>query len=129
EDRYPHLGRQARSWVSDAPLAQRVGERRRQRGQLDQLALLELRTRRDDGLTLPGEVAALLEYVARGLEGCRDGGDWGGGVGRVGDCVHEELLQCAGAPEENLALVGEMPEKRSLGQSGTLSDLGDGRVL
>ncbi|HEX4563362.1 MAG TPA: hypothetical protein VH115_02810 [Solirubrobacteraceae bacterium] len=38
-------------------------------------------------------------------------------------------MQLAGATEENVALVGEVPEERSLCEPGALGDLGDGRLL
>ncbi len=53
----------------------------------------------------------------------------GGGVGRVGDGAHEQLLQRAGAPEQHLALVGEVAEERSLREPRPLGDLGHGGVL
>ncbi len=43
EDSDPGLGGQTRGWVVDAAPAQRVGERRGERRELDQLALLQLR--------------------------------------------------------------------------------------
>ena len=43
--------------------------------------------------------------------------------------LDEQLLQRAGAREQNLALVGEVPEERSLGQPGPLGDLRHGGLL
>ena len=48
---------------------------------------------------------------------------------RIGDRVDEQLLQRAGAAEQHLALVGEVPEERPLGQPGALGDLSDGRLV
>ena len=50
-------------------------------------------------------------------------------VGRAGDRAHDQLLQRVGAGEQDLALVGEMPEERPLGQPRARGDLGDGRLL
>ena len=60
---------------------------------------------------------------AGGLEGRGDRVDRRRGIRRAGDGAHEELLQRARAPEQDLALVGEVPEERSLGQPGPLGDL------
>ena len=49
--------------------------------------------------------------------------------GRRGDRADQELLQCARAREQDLALVGEVPEERSLGHSCRLGDLRDRGVL
>ena len=68
EDGDTRLGGQARGWVGHAAPAQRDGERRGQRGELDQFALLKVRVRGDDGLPLPGVFAALLKQRAGGLE-------------------------------------------------------------
>jgi hypothetical protein len=48
-------------WVSDAAPAQRVGERRGKRSELDQLAFLKHWVLGNDGLALSGAFAALLE--------------------------------------------------------------------
>src|SRR5262245_42313562 len=61
EDGDPRLPGQARRPLGDAAFAQRPGERRAERGELDQLTFPQLRVRVDDRLPLPGEVAALLE--------------------------------------------------------------------
>jgi len=47
----------------------------------------------------------------------------------VGDRSDEQLLQCNGSVEQHLALVGEVPEERALGQSGAPSDLRDRGVV
>ena len=44
-------------------------------------------------------------------------------IGRFGNRADEELFQGAGAGEQNLALVGEVPEERSLRESGPFGDL------
>ena len=115
--------------VADAAPAQRVGERRRERRELDQLALLQLGVRGDDGLALPRELAALLEQRAGGFERGGDGVDRRGGVGAPATALTESSCSVARAAEQHLALVGEVPEERALGQPGALGDLGDGGVL
>ena len=50
-------------------------------------------------------------------------------VGGVDDGVDQEVLQSASAGEQNLAFVGEVPEKRSLRQAGAVGDLGHSGVL
>src|SRR5258707_12151066 len=52
---------------------------------------------------------------AGGLEGGGDRVDRRCGIRRAHHGAHEELLQCAGASEQNLTLVGEVAEERSLG--------------
>ena len=72
---------------------------------------------------------ALLEQSSSGLEGGGDRVDRRCGIRRAGDGAHQELLQCARAPEQHLALVGEVPEERSLGHPARCGDLGNGGVL
>ena len=60
---------------------------------------------------------------AGGLEARGDRVDRRHGLGRVGDRAHEELLQRARAREQHLALVGEVPEERALGEPRPLGDL------
>ena len=94
--------------------------------ELDQLAFAQLRVRVDDGLAPPGVFAALLENRADGLQGRGNRVDRRCAVRRAGDSADQELLQSARAPEQDLALVGEVPEERPLGepgQRGTLDDL------
>ena len=71
EDSDPRLGGEARVGLRDTAPAQRVGERRGQRCELDQLALPELRARRDDRLTLSREIAAALHERTGRLERLR----------------------------------------------------------
>jgi hypothetical protein len=37
------------------------------------------------------------------------------GVRRAGDRAHDDLQECVLTPEQNLALVGEVPEERAVG--------------
>src|SRR5271154_3067067 len=69
EDCDPRLRGQARGRFTDAPAAQRGSECGGECGELDQLALLELGVRGNDGLTLPGAFAAFLEENAGGPDG------------------------------------------------------------
>src|SRR6202022_4363097 len=117
EDGDPCLRSQTRGWVSDAALAQRLGHRRGKCGELDQLALLELWVRRNDGLSLSREFAAFLEQAASRLEGRGHRAEWRRGSRRAGDGAHNELLEYARAPEQDLALVSEVAEERSLRKS------------
>ena len=64
-----------------------------------------------------------LEHRARGFEGRAHRGDRGRGVGRVGDGPGDELLQHLRAGEQDLALVGEVPEERPLREPRPLGDL------
>jgi hypothetical protein len=47
----------------------------------------------------------------------------------LGDSACEQLLQHLGAAEENFALIGVIPEERSLGKAGPLGDLRNRRLL
>src|SRR6185437_14500796 len=105
EDGYPRLGGQARGRFGDATLAQRLGQRRGERGELDQLSLLEASVGGDDRLTLPGVLAALLEQGTGGLQGRGDRLDRRRGRRRPGEGADHELPQCARAREKHLALV------------------------
>ena len=69
--------------------------------------------------------AALLdeEFGSGGLEARGCGIDRRQRIGRAGHRAHDEFLQGIPAAEQNLALVGEVPEERSLGQSRPLRDL------
>ncbi len=84
---------------------------------------MQLCVRGNDGLALPGTFAALLEQGTSGLQGRSDRVDRRGGIRRAGHGVHDELLQCARAPEQDLALVGEVPEERPLREPRPLGDL------
>ena len=99
EDGDPCLGGQTRGRVCDAALAQRVGDRRGERCELDQLAFVQLWVRCNDALALPGEFVALLKHGAGGLEGRRDRVHWRSGIRRAGNSAYEQLLQRAGASE------------------------------
>ncbi len=90
---------------------------------------MQLSVRSDDDLALPGVFATLLEQGGGGFEGGGDRVDRRGGIGRAGHRAHEELLQCARSPEQNLALVSEVPEERSLRQSCARGELRNGGVL
>src|SRR4051812_22358343 len=70
-----------------------------------------------------GVLPALLEQGAGRLEGCDYRVDRRCRVRRVDKGAHEEVLQLARAPEQHLALVGEVPEERPLRQSGPGADL------
>ena len=50
-------------------------------------------------------------------------------VGRVDEGVHEQFLQRARPNEQHLALVGEVPEERPLGEAGPLGDVRHRRLL
>ena len=68
EDGDARLGGEARGGLRDAAPAQSVRERRGEDRELDQLALLELRARGDDGLALSRELASLLDGGAGGFD-------------------------------------------------------------
>ena len=116
--------------IPNAAPAQCFGEGGGERGELDELALLQLGVRVDHRLSLPGVRAA------GGVEDRAGRREADGdrlhrrrrsrrGVDRTGDA----LLQLTGSPEQHLALVGEVAEEGALGQAGTIGDLGDGRLL
>jgi hypothetical protein len=130
EDRDAGLGRQARRGVADATQAQGAGGRRGERGQLDELTLLKVRVRGDDRLALAGELVAVGENNVSDLDQRRghrlDRRQRGRGLADLAD---QQVLQRAAAREQDLALIGEMPEERSLRQPGPLRDLGHGRGL
>ena len=67
--------------------------------------------------------ASLLDGSAGGLDarGCRV--DRRQAIGRVGNRADEQLFQFARAREQNLALVGEVPEERSLCEPRPVGDL------
>ena len=66
---------------------------------------------------MPRELPSLLDGSAGGLDagGCRV--DRREAVGRAGHRADQQLFQFTRAREQNLALVGEVPEERSLRQS------------
>jgi hypothetical protein len=108
EDRDPRLRGQARGRFTDPPAAQRARERRGERGELDQLALLKFWVRGNDGLTLPGAFGFLEEDIR--LPRWR----W---LSRRSALRNPErataLTRCSAgvaAPEQNLALVREVPK-------------------
>jgi hypothetical protein len=98
EDGDPCFGGEIRGRVPDAALAQRGGERRGERCELDQFALLQLRVGRDDGLALAGEIAALRQESAGGLERSGDRVDRRRAVRRIGDRIDEQVLPAGSAP-------------------------------
>ena len=128
EDRDPRLRGEARGRFPDAALAQRPGERRGDRGELDQLAFLELRVGGDDGLAPAGEFAALSQHAGGRIERRGHGIEWGRVTGRGRHRVDHQLRQCAGAPEQDLALVDEIAEERALAEARALRDLGHRRL-
>src|ERR1035441_2042006 len=79
--------------------------------------------RSNDGLALSGVFAALREHGGGGLQGRGYGVDRRGGLRSAGEGAHEEVLQLARAREQNLALVGEVPDERWLPTHGPLGDL------
>ena len=81
------------------------------------------RVRRNDLVALAGKGPAFLNEDTAGHDPCDrrvDRRQVRGGVHRRRD---EELLQHGGTGEENLALVGVVPEERALRQPGPLGDL------
>src|SRR5580692_4501398 len=79
----------------------------------------------NDGLPLASIVAPRLEPSRGGFESHGDSSQRSRRIGSAGDSVDEELLQRAGAPEQNLALVGEVAEERALRQAGARGNFGD----
>src|SRR5207248_7007092 len=79
--------------------------------------------RGDDGLPLAGVLAALLEERGGGVESGGHRLDRGRCVRRVRHRTDELLLERARTAEQDLALVDEVPEERSLGQARSLGDL------
>ena len=98
-------------------------KRRGECRELDQLTLLEACVGGNDCLTLPGVVAALLEQGAGGFQCRGDRLDRRRGLWRACDGADQELLQHACAREQHLALIGEVPEERPLGEPRPLGDL------
>ena len=129
EDRDRHLTGECRLRVGDAPPAQRVGERGGQRRQLDQLTFAELLAAQDDGLALPGELAAVVEERTGRRERGAHGRRTATRSRRLDHGVHQQRLEQSRAREEDLALVGEVPEERALGHTRPLGDLGHGRPV
>ena len=78
---------------------------------------------------LAGELGALLKHGGSGKRALRGGVDRRQRVGSAGDAANEQFLKLTGAREQHLALVGEVAEERSLGQSRALGDLRDGGFL
>src|ERR1700727_446605 len=74
----PNLGRQARGRLADAAASQLLGDRRGERGELDQLALLQGGIRRDDARSRSRPLAPLLEQRTYRFERRRDGIDRSG---------------------------------------------------
>ena len=130
EDGDPGLGGEARGRVADAAPAQRVGERRGERGELDQLALLELGVRGDDAPGAAGRIRGAPGAARRRPRAPRrprrSAPPESGASATVLD---EQLLQRARAREQHLALVGEVPEERPLREPRPLGDLRDRGLL
>ena len=103
-----------------------VVDRRGQRGELDELAFLQLGVGDDERLALTGEVAALLEERRGRGERAGDRVDGGGPGRRIRDPVHQEVPKNGGAGEEDLPLVGEVAEERPLRQPGPGRDVRHG---
>jgi hypothetical protein len=61
EHRYPRFAGQAGGGLRDASATQRLGDARREGGELDQLTLLEVGVGGDERVPLPGELPSLLE--------------------------------------------------------------------
>ncbi len=64
-----------------------------------------------------------------GLKGRGDRVDRRCGIRRAGDGAHVDLAQHVLTPEQHLALVGEVPEERPLGEAGPFSYLRCRRLL
>jgi hypothetical protein len=67
----------------------------------------------------------LHQHLRRGVQSGGHGVDRRDALRRGRDRFDEQLLQRSRAPEQNLALVGEVAEERPLGQPRALRDLGD----
>jgi hypothetical protein len=72
---------------------------------------------------LPRVRVAFGEEVGRRLERCDHRLERRHRIGRAGDGGHQQLLQRARAREQDLALVGEVPEEGPLREPRTLGDL------
>lgn len=127
EDRQPHLRDQARVGFDDAAPVQGGGHRRGQRGVLHHLALAKLLVGGDQAAAPPDllEAPLLLDEPTRILHGGGDRVERRGSLGGGGDRVDDGLLQDLRAPEENLALVGVVPEEGPLGETRPRGDLLD----
>jgi hypothetical protein len=130
EDGDASLGREARGRLGDAARAERLRDRHREGGELDELALLDVGVLRDERVarTHEVEVAAVLELGARRLEGSGDGVERARLFGGALDAVDDALLELLRPGEQHLALVGEVAEEGSLREAGARGDLLDRRA-
>src|SRR5689334_14039030 len=90
--------------VGSATPRERLGDR----PELDELALLQFGVGRDHRCAATGELEAVLQGRAAGLQGHRDGVEWRGVGGGVRQRLEEDGLELVTAAEEHLALVGEV---------------------
>jgi hypothetical protein len=125
EDCHSNLRGQARPWFGDATAAQRLRGSRRERRELQSLPLLKLRVSGNEVPACPGACSVLGHRGCCGFERSGDRVERPDRVGRGGDGVNHAFLQLARAPEQDLALVGEVAKEGSLCESRPRSDLRD----
>src|SRR5262249_50547946 len=114
----PSFGGQTGGRFRHAAPAQGLSHRRGERCQLQEVPFLEFWVRRNDRLALPGQLSALFEERTNTLEGAGYRLQrWNGGR-RIGKRAHQCLAHRRLAPEQDLALVGEVAEERALRQTG-----------
>jgi len=87
-------------------------------------ALAQFLVRRHDGVAQPGGLRGLLDHGAHGLKRRAHRVQRPGGGRRARDGLHQQVKHRVGAVEQDLALIGEVPEERPLGQPGSGGDVG-----
>jgi hypothetical protein len=129
EDRNRCFGGEFGGRFGDAPATQPFCHRRRQRCQLDQLALLQTRVGGDDGLAPSGVFATTVEHLSDGLQRTAHRVEWRCGVRSVSNVLRHQLHERVLPPEQHLPFIGVVPEERSLRQARPLGDLRDRRPV
>lgn len=124
------FGSEAGIWLADTTLPQRLGERGRQRGHLDELTLAQIRMGRDHRAAQACKRTTLFIEEISSLHQRGGQRGKGGGLGRhLGQRIDQGLLKMGRAIEQHLALVGKVAKESARRQPRALRDGGYGRLF
>ena len=129
KDGHPGLGRQRRGRLPDTAPAQRVRDRRGYRGELDELALAQLRVGRDDDLPPPDGGRVLHELAAWAYRAAATASMGAAESGAFSTEDTNSAWNASEPAEQDLALVREVAEERPLREPRPLGDLGHRDLL
>jgi hypothetical protein len=114
--------------LGDAPGHQCVDHRRGEADALEGVPRLQLAVGGDGCLDLRVELPVeRRHHRCRALQARADGLERGGVGGCRRDPLGQQFAECRLPGDQQLTLVGEVPEERALGDARALRDLGDGR--